>query len=75
MAGEVLTIRDQVALQIGLVPSDEDWSVSNKEKLAGYPEPESIGIEYLKWDAAWRAGLMLLRADIFLEKRCETTTT
>lgn len=74
MAGEVLTIRDQVALQMQITQDDENWSMATREALAGYPEPEA-GIEYIKWDAAWKAGLMFLRADAFLEKRRETSTT
>lgn len=74
MAGEVLTIRDQVALRMQLGNDEEEnWRTSIKEELAGYPEPDG-GIEYLKWDAAWKAALMFLRADAFLEKRNATTT-
>lgn len=74
MAGEVLTIRDQVALRMQITQDDENWSTERKEELAGYPEPAG-GTEYVKWDAAWKAGLMFLRADAFLEKRRETSTT
>lgn len=73
MAGEVLTIRDQVALRMQVTQDDENLSMATREALAGYPEPEA-GIEYVKWDAAWKAALMFLRADAFLEKRNATTT-